>query len=140
MHPCSPRGRCWLGPRRRARRPDQMARRLLYEPLGSDLVMLGKWQRILIDAFDESEAVGVQASVDRHRGRQATGPELSRARRAGHILADRGLVETVLVFGQRTNSGRSVTFSDVVIGDTLSASCHLRPSESNRDAGVLPTS
>ena len=28
------------------------------------------------------------------------------ARRAGHVLADRGLAETVLVFGQRTNGGR----------------------------------
>jgi hypothetical protein len=79
---------------------------LLFEPLGSDLVMLGRWQRILIDALDESEAVGVQATVDRHLGRQATGRELSCARRAGHILADRGLAETVLVFGPRTNGGR----------------------------------
>jgi hypothetical protein len=37
------------------------------------------WQRILVDALDESGAVGVQVSLDRHLGRSATSRELSAA-------------------------------------------------------------
>jgi hypothetical protein len=55
------------------------------------------WQRILVDALDESGAVGVQASLDRHLGRSATSRELSAAPRAARASGADDPVDVGLV-------------------------------------------
>jgi hypothetical protein len=51
---------------------------------------LGRWQQVLADALDQNLAIGVQAAVADHLGREPTCAELTAARRAAHALARMG--------------------------------------------------
>jgi len=100
------------------------------------------WQRILVDALDESGAVGVQVSLDRHLGRSATSRELSAARRAARASGADDPVDVGLlgdVAGDYHDFGfeSDVTRSSKRVVE-MSTAMTRPPSRATRDAVARP--
>jgi hypothetical protein len=58
--------------------------------VGSAGPRFGRWQRVIIDALAEHDAVGLRAVVEGHLNRKATQVESVAAHRAAHLLARGG--------------------------------------------------
>jgi hypothetical protein len=55
----------------------------------------GRWQRVLLDALEQYDAVGVGATVWEHLGRPATRSEEVAARRAARRLVEAGKARAI---------------------------------------------
>jgi uncharacterized membrane protein len=71
---------------------------------------LGRWQQVLVEALADHKAVGVRAVVVAHLGRELTRSELEAARRAAHLLEQRGQLKVVHVSVPPRPNQRGGTF------------------------------